>query len=80
MRIPDDRPIFTTIIIIIFYSHGVRLSPLGTAAMFGVMHQPRMTDDGDCGAICGMKTGRGNGSTREKLAPAPLYPPQIPHD
>jgi hypothetical protein len=50
---------------------GVRLSPLGTAATIGVLYQPQMTDDGDCGAIGGMKIGRGNLSTRRK--PAPLF-------
>jgi hypothetical protein len=39
-----------------------------------------MIYDGDCGAIGGMKIGRGNRSTRTKPAPAPLCPPQIPHD
>jgi hypothetical protein len=56
---------------------GVRLSPLGTAATAGLLYQPQMLDDGDCGAIGGMKIGRGN---RNKPAPAPLCPPQIPHD
>jgi hypothetical protein len=39
-----------------------------------------MLDDGDCGAIGGMKIGRGNRSTRRKTAPVPLCPPQIPHE
>jgi hypothetical protein len=39
-----------------------------------------MIDEGDCGAIGGMKVGRGNRKTRRKPAPAPLCPPQIPHD
>jgi hypothetical protein len=39
-----------------------------------------MIDEDDCGAIGGMKIGRGNRSTRRKPAPAPLCPPQIPHD
>jgi hypothetical protein len=39
-----------------------------------------MIDDGDCGAIGGMKIGRGNRSIRRKPAPAPLCPPQIPLD
>jgi hypothetical protein len=30
---------------------GVRLSPLGTAATIGLLYQPQMIDDGDCGAI-----------------------------
>jgi hypothetical protein len=39
-----------------------------------------MIDEDDCRAIGGMKIGRGNRSTRRKPAPAPLCPPQIPHD
>jgi hypothetical protein len=35
---------------------------------------------GDCGEIDGIKIGRGNRSTRRKTAPAPLCPPQNPHD
>jgi hypothetical protein len=42
--------------------------------------QPQMIDEDDCGAIGGMKIGRGNRSTRRKLAPAPFCPPQIPLD
>jgi hypothetical protein len=53
---------------------------LGTAATTGVSYQPQMIGDGDCGEIGGMKIGRGNRSTRRKPAPAPLCPPQIPHD
>jgi hypothetical protein len=58
----------------------VRLSPLGTAATSGLLYQPQMIDDGDCGEIGGLKMGRGNRSTRRKPALAPLCPPQIPHD
>jgi hypothetical protein len=36
--------------------------------------------DGDCGAIGGMKTSRGNRSTRRKPTPALLCLPQSPHD
>jgi hypothetical protein len=68
------------IIIIIIVVSGVRLSPLGTAATTGLLYQPQMIDDRDCGEIHGMKIGRGNRSTRRKPAPAPLCPPQIPHD
>jgi hypothetical protein len=53
---------------------------LGTAAITGLLYQPQMIDDGDCGEIGGMKIGRGNGGTRRKPAPAPLFPPQIPLD
>jgi hypothetical protein len=53
---------------------------LGTAAISGLLYQAQMIDEGDCGAIGGIKIGRGNRSTRRKAAPAPLCPPQIPHD
>jgi hypothetical protein len=59
---------------------GVSLSPLGTAATTGLLYQTQMIDDGDCGAIGGMNIGRENRSTRRKHAPAPVCPPQIPHD
>jgi hypothetical protein len=58
----------------------VGLSPLGTAATSGLLYKPQMIDEDDCGAIGGMKIGRGNRGTRRKPAPAPLCPPQIPHD
>jgi hypothetical protein len=32
---------------------------LGTAATTGLLYQPRMIGDGDCGEIGGMKIGRG---------------------
>jgi hypothetical protein len=38
-----------------------------------------MIDD-KCGAIGGMRVGRGNRSTRTKPAPVPLCTPQIPYD
>jgi hypothetical protein len=59
---------------------GVILSPLGTAATTGLLYQPQMIVDGDCGVIGGIKIGRGNRSTRRKLALASLCLPQIPHD
>jgi hypothetical protein len=68
------------IIIIIIIISGVGLSPLGTAATSGLLYKPQMIDEGDCGAIGGMKIGRGKRSTRRKPAPAPLCPPQIPRD
>jgi hypothetical protein len=71
--------IFIIIIIIIYYQWGGTKS-LGTAATAGLLYKPQMIDEGDCGAIGGMKIGRGNRSTRTNPAPAPLCPPQIPHD
>jgi hypothetical protein len=39
-----------------------------------------MIGEVDCGAISGMKIGKGNRTTRRKPAPAPVCPPQIPLD
>jgi hypothetical protein len=64
----------------VFFFSGVGLSPLGTAATSVLLYKPQMIDEGDCGAIGGVKIGRGNRSTRRKPALAPLCPPQIPHD
>jgi hypothetical protein len=50
---------------------------LGTAATTGLLYQPRMIGEGDCGDIGGMNIGRGNRSTWRKPAPAPLCPPQF---
>jgi hypothetical protein len=57
---------------------GVQLGPLGTAATdWPIVPALGDYDDGKFG---GMKIGRGNRSTRRKPTPAPLCPPQIPHD
>jgi hypothetical protein len=40
---------------------------LGTVATTGLLYQPRMISEGDCGEIGGMKIGRGNRSTQEKM-------------
>jgi hypothetical protein len=57
---------------------GFQMGPLGTSATeWPIVPAPGDYDEGELG---GMKIGRGNGSTRRKPAPAPLYPPQIPLD
>jgi hypothetical protein len=78
---PEDCRILFIIIIIIIIS-GVRLSPLGSAATVStIVPAPNDDDDDDdCGAIGGIKIGRGNRSTWRKLAPVTLCPSQIPHD
>jgi hypothetical protein len=50
--------------------------------MFGLLYQPWTIDDDDddCGAIRGMRIGRGNRNTQRRPAPLSLCPPQIPHD
>jgi hypothetical protein len=55
---------------------GVRLGPLGTAATIRpIVPAPGDYDDGEIGGMIG----RGNRSTRRKLALVPLCPPQTPH-
>jgi hypothetical protein len=64
----SQLPHFVYSIFFFLILSGVGLSPLGTAATTGLLYQPQMIDDGDCGAIGGRKTGRGNRSTRRKPA------------
>jgi hypothetical protein len=45
-----------------------------------IVPAPDDDDDDECGAVGGMRIGRGNRSTRRKPAQAPLFKPQIPHD
>jgi hypothetical protein len=47
--------------------------------LFGLLYQPLMIDDDECGAVVGMRIGRGNRSTRRKHALVPLCAPQFPH-
>jgi hypothetical protein len=58
---------------------GVRLSPLGTSATNWPIVPAPMIDD-ECGAVGGMRIGRGNRNIRRTPAPVPLCPPQIPHE
>jgi hypothetical protein len=46
----------------------------------GLLYQPRMRDDEECGAVGGMRTGRENRSTRRRPALMPFCQPQIPRD
>jgi hypothetical protein len=50
--------------LLILFIRAVRLWVL--AATTGLLYQPRMIGDGDCGEIGGMKIGRGNRSIRRK--------------
>jgi hypothetical protein len=47
--------------------------------LIGLLYQPRMIGDHECGAVGGMRIFRGNWSIRRKPGPMPLCPPQIPH-
>jgi hypothetical protein len=46
---------------------GVILSTLGIATTSGLLYQPQIVDDGDCGAIGGMKIGRETEALGENL-------------
>jgi hypothetical protein len=48
--------------------------------LIGLLYQPLMIYDDECGAVSGMRIGRGNWSTWRKPALVPLCPPQITHD
>jgi hypothetical protein len=61
-----------------FYYRWGGTKSLGTEATSGLLYKPQMIYEDDCGAIGGMKIGRGNRSTLRKPAPAPLCPPQNP--
>jgi hypothetical protein len=53
----------------------VRLSPLVRRPLIALLYQPRMMDDDDddaCGAVGGIRIGRGYRSARRKPAPASL--------
>jgi hypothetical protein len=58
---------------------GVQFGPLGTAATSRPIVPVPGDYDVECGAIGGMRIGRGDRSTRIKPAPVPLCPPQTPH-
>jgi hypothetical protein len=45
-----------------------------------LLYQPRMIEDDECGAVGGMRIGRGNRSTWRKPSSMPLCPPQVPYD
>jgi hypothetical protein len=47
--------------------------------LIGLLYQSQTIDDDECGAVGGIRIGRGNRNTRRKPAPVPLLP-QIPHD
>jgi hypothetical protein len=61
---------------VLFFISGVGLLVL--RPLTGLLYQPQMIDDGDCGEI-GEMIGRVNRSTLRKPAPVTLCPPQIPH-
>jgi hypothetical protein len=69
-------PYFLINLLIRIVGGGVQLGPLGTAAT----NRPIVPAAGDYddGEIGGM-IGRGKRSTRRKLAPVQLCPPQTPH-
>jgi hypothetical protein len=72
----EVKEIWVRVFLIGIVGDGVQLGPFGTAATNRpIVPAPGDYDDGE---ICGM-IGKGNRSTRRKLAPMPLCPPQTPH-
>jgi hypothetical protein len=67
-----------TVFLIGIVVRGVQLGPLGmSATSWSIVRAPVDHEDGEFG---GIMIGNGNRSTRRKLTPVPLRPPQIPHD
>jgi hypothetical protein len=52
---------------ILFFFYYLVCEAIGTAATPGLLCQPRMIGDGDCGEIGGMKIGRGTEELGESL-------------
>jgi hypothetical protein len=68
----SNFPLNTILFFIILI--GVILSPLGTATFTVLLYQPQTIDDGDCGAVCGMKIGRRNRKFSQKFCPCATLP------
>jgi hypothetical protein len=84
--IPSDfnHSISHNIILVSFQFLGLRWDwvHLVRRSLIGLLYQPRVIDDDECGALGGMRIDRRNRRTRRKTSPArvPLFPPQIPHE
>jgi hypothetical protein len=57
----------------------VEPSPILLRPFIGLLYQPWVICDDDCGAVDGMNDWQGKWN-RRKPAPVPLCPPQTPHD
>jgi hypothetical protein len=66
-------PLYLHAVCFSYFPHGVRLSPLGTAGHC----LAQIVDNYNCGAIGGMRIGKGNRNARRKPAPVPHCPPQF---
>jgi hypothetical protein len=64
---------------VFFFSWAWDWAHLLLRPLFGLLYQPQMIDD-ECGAVGGMRIGRGNRSTPNKPAPVPFCPPRIPYE
>jgi hypothetical protein len=53
---------------------------LARRPLFGLLYQPWMVEDDECGAVGGIRIGRGNRSTRRKPASVPVFSPEIPYE
>jgi hypothetical protein len=83
MQVTTVRPVFTPtlclfIYLLTLYVVFLVFSFLGwgeteSTWYVGLLYQPRMIYD-ECGEVSGMRTGRGNQSTRRKSAPMPFCP------
>jgi hypothetical protein len=59
-----NRPKICQVGCLSFLEWGETESTLVRRPLFDLLYQPRMIDDDECGAVGGMRIGRGNRSTR----------------
>jgi hypothetical protein len=69
-----STPIHYSLTILFFFIRGcgVRRSSLGTLVTSGTT-VPAADHNDECGVVGGMRIGRGNGSTKRKHTPVPIF-------
>jgi hypothetical protein len=66
----QDFTFSPTLFIIIIIISGVGLSPVGTAATFGLLYKPQMIDEGDCGGNWWNEDWQGKPKYSKKTCPS----------
>jgi hypothetical protein len=76
----NTRPSYSVIKFCLFLRVGWDWVYLVRRPLIGLLYQPRVIENDNCGVVGGLRISRGNRSTRKNPAPVPFCPPQIPHD
>jgi hypothetical protein len=72
--------IVTYLFYLFFIISGVGLSPLGAAAISGLLYKPQMIDEGDYGAVWWNEDWQGKPKYSEKTCPSATLSTTNPHD